>query len=102
MENNFEEQRVETNSVADLDLGVVREDSADPMADLPRTGMSNNGMDPAWAGDAEVMAAGPRTCAATPSEARCPMGVQPRFHPARPVGPWCTVPAWSKQHLILS
>ena len=31
----FVEQRVETNSVTDLDLGLVREDSADLMADLP-------------------------------------------------------------------
>ena len=59
--NNFVEQIVETNSVTDLDLGVVREDSADPMADLPHAGMANSGVDPAWAGDAEVMAAGPRT-----------------------------------------
>jgi len=59
--DSFEEQCVETNSVTDLDLGVVCEDSADPMADLPRAGTFNNGVDPTWAGDTEVMAVGPRT-----------------------------------------
>jgi len=46
--NHFVEQRVETDSVTDLDL-VVREDSADPMADLPCAGTLNNGADLEWA-----------------------------------------------------
>jgi len=53
--DNFD-NNVESNSVVDLELEVVREDPADPMADLPRAGMSNNRVDPMWAGDAEVMA----------------------------------------------
>jgi len=71
--SNFVEQHVETNSVTDLDLGVVREDSADPMADLPRAGMLNKGADPEWAGDAEGMAVGPRT-GTDACQAEAPMG----------------------------
>jgi len=57
--DNFD-NNVESNSVVDLEL-EVREDVADPTADLPCAGMLNNGVDPIWAGDAEVMAVGPRT-----------------------------------------
>jgi len=67
------EQRVETNSVTDLDLGVVRGDSADPMAHLLHAGMLNNGADLEWAGDTEGMAVGPRT-GADACQAKAPMG----------------------------
>ena len=55
-DNSFVQQHVETDSLADFDLGIVREELADSAADLPRAGMSNNRVDPMWAGDAEVMA----------------------------------------------
>jgi len=72
-DNTFVQQRVETDSLADLDYGVVREDSADPLADLPRAGTFNNGKDPEWAGDAEGMAVGPQT-GAEACQAKAPTG----------------------------
>ena len=40
---------------------MVREGSADPIADLPRMAILDNGVDPEWVRDAEGMAVGPQT-----------------------------------------
>ena len=55
-DNSFVQHRVETDSLADLNYGEVREDSADRLADLPRAGALDNGLDLKWAGSSMQIA----------------------------------------------
>ena len=87
---NFE-GNVEVNSVVDLELDV-REEPTDPVAELPRAGTLDNGVDPILEGSTEAMVVGLRTDADA-CHADAPVGghAVKRFEPSR--GPTAVQPS---------